>query len=123
MKWNTTDTYPTLLSPGAIQDYAVSDAYLQANVPEDKGIFEFRENSLFIYPDITNAVTGGLLAYAIVALKDIASGDAETDLFPNHQELRQYHELLVLGMIPWIRKHKDPKDDTGFANARAEFEA
>lgn len=113
VKWKSTDWYNTLLRADTLDNYTnytEAEAYLQAKSSVKSAWWEYRDGSLFLYPVPTEAVTGWLKISAIVALVDLASGGAETTIFPRHSELRQYHHVIWLGAVPYVIGHRYESD-------------
>lgn len=110
VKRDTTDDYHTLLSPDSLNNFKVTDGYAQANQSTQTGKWEYRDGSIFLYPVPTVSVTDWLRIHAVKALIDLATGGAETTIFPNHSALRQYHQVIALGAIPWVERHRNVKD-------------
>jgi len=94
IKRATTDTYYTLLKPGALDDNTTDK--IEDIQPKENGFYEVKDSSVFIYPTPLNTVTNGLKMQSIVNLIDLTATDAETLLFPRHTELRQYHYIIAL---------------------------
>lgn len=96
VKRDTDDDYHTLTAPDSLSNIKYVDSYAQANQPTSNGKREYRDGSIFLYPAPTESVTDGLRIHAVKALIDLATGGAETTVFPNHSALRQYHQVIAL---------------------------
>ena len=87
-----------LLTNSKNTEYKQSLASLGTYLPKEQGIFDIKDSSVFVYPTPTNSVTNGIKIQGIVNLIDLDTSDIETDIFPNHTELRQWHYLISMGM-------------------------
>jgi hypothetical protein len=57
--------------------------------------YDKRNGYLYLYPTPTENITDGLKILASVTLPDLETTTLETGIFPNHQQLRQFHNVLV----------------------------
>lgn len=67
--------------------------------------YDKRNGYLYLYPTPTANITNGLKILASVTLPDLEATSVEADIFPNHQEMRQYQDVIVAGLmrqIYWI---------------------
>lgn len=119
VKRKTADEYMEVLRADAIQNYKTSDARLQANASNP--FYEFREGSIFLYPTPTESVTNWLKIYWVKSLIDLVAWSAETTIFPNHSELRQFHQIVALGAIPYVLRHRNV-DTSLVNNAQIQYE-
>ncbi len=110
IKWDTTEDYHTLIKPDSLNNISHSNSYIGDYLSTQSGKWEYRDGSVFIYPTPTVSVTDGLRIHAVKSLVDLATGGAETTVFPNHSTLRQYHQVIALGAIPWVERHRNIKD-------------
>lgn len=94
----TTDTYYTKLKNARDTEYSTSLDDLGGNLPKERGIYDIKGANLVLYPTPTNSVTDGLKIVTIQNLIDLTLVGAETDIFPSHTELRQWHHVIALGM-------------------------
>lgn len=115
VKYASTDTYRALYDFRTLNWYGYSDDYLQANMSHTDGWYEYRENSIFLYPVPDNAVTDWLVVYAVKDMIDLVAWGAESTVYPDHPELRQYHHIIALWMARYMSIHRDDSD-TGKAN-------
>jgi len=119
MKYSDDDEYFSLLDADAMSNFQIAYDNLQESGAE---FYEFRDGSVFINPKPENSVTQWLKVHAIQALIDLATDDAETKVFPNHTELRQYHHIVALGAIPYVERHRDIKDKNNINSSSQMFE-
>lgn len=122
IKRASTDDYHELIDLWSAINKDNSEEYIRENTSQTKAFYEFKDGSIFIYPEPTNTVTWWLKVYAITDLIDLTSGDAETDVFPNHQNLRQYHHVLVLWTIPRFLRHKYKEETNQTIAAQNKYE-
>lgn len=61
---------------------------------------------MFVYPAPTTAVTQWLYVLASTTMIDLLVAWSESDIFPDNPELRNFHQLLVIGMKRWIYQLK-----------------
>lgn len=54
-----------------------------------------RNGYLYLYPTPLVNITNGLKILASVTLPDLLTTSVETDIFPNHQEMRQFQDVIV----------------------------
>lgn len=110
VKYSSTDTYRELYNIWTLGGHQRTDDFLKANRPHNDWRFEYRENSIFLYPTPDNSVTWWLVVYGIVDLIDLVTWGNEASIFPSHSELRQYHNLIALGMVQYLTMHRDDGD-------------
>lgn len=106
IKWKAADSYSTLLRPDDVNNAWVVDGYLGDKLNVANAFWQYRDDSIFIYPTPTESVTWGGIIYAVKALIDLTAAGAETTVFPNHSDLRQYHHLIGLGALPFVLRHR-----------------
>lgn len=106
VKRNTSDDYHQLINVDALNNRKKWYDYVVANQSQVNAFFEYKDWSIFIYPAPENSVTNWLKIHAITDLIDLTSGDAESDVFPWHTSLRQFHDVLVLWTIPRVLRHR-----------------
>lgn len=67
--------------------------------------YDKRNGYLYLYPTPTTNITNGLKVLASVTLPDLLTTSTETDIFPNHQQMRQFQSVMLAGLrfvIYWI---------------------
>jgi len=101
VKNKSTDTYTTKYDPSST-DLSTQTIDEQAISPDQPNFFEIKDGSLFLYPAPTESVTWWLVVEAILTLPDLKVDDTEDAIFPNNTELRDYHEVIAYGIIPYI---------------------
>ena len=100
VKYSSTDTYPTLLKYQAPTTLEKHPDYYKANQPSTSAFFYIQDNSIFIYPAPTEAVTGGLELFVIHKPAAITESTTEAEIeIPS-----QFHSVLVLWMMEYIYK-------------------
>jgi hypothetical protein len=57
--------------------------------------YDMRNGYLYLYPMPTANITDGLKILASVTLPDLETTSTEADIFPNHQQLRQFQDVIV----------------------------
>lgn len=67
-----------------------------------KPYYDKRNWYLYLYPTPTANITDGMKILASVTLPDLETTSIETDIFANHQQLRQFHDVLVAWLIVQI---------------------
>lgn len=83
--------------------------------------YDKRNGYLYLYPTPTENITDGLKILASVTLPDLETTTVEADIFPNHQQLRQFQNVIVAGLmtqIYWITWDTEMKQIT-----KQEFES
>jgi hypothetical protein len=60
--------------------------------------YDKRNGYIYLYPTPTENITDGMKILASVTLPDLETTSTEEDIFPNHQQLRQFHNVLVSGL-------------------------
>lgn len=102
VKYESDDTYRTLMDASTISNYQYSEDYIDDNLHKKDWFFDIKENSILLYPTPTEWVTGGLRVSATLTLPDLTSAGTESDIFPWNSELRRYHEVLAIWMKQYI---------------------
>jgi len=64
--------------------------------------YDKRNGYLYLYPTPTANITDWLKILASVTLPDLETTSAEEDIFPNHQQMRQFQDVIVLGLMAQI---------------------
>lgn len=103
IKYTSEDTYFKNIKPSNTVSKIDYIDNLAANQSYSDAFFTLKNSSLFIYPAPTEAVTNWLTVEAIVTLLDIAADSIESLIFPN-SELRDYHYIIALGIVPYIHR-------------------
>lgn len=111
VKRNTNDAYRSV--PPMKKDYdqnkALDDLEVTTQLP---GFYDIKDSSVFLYPKPTSTImwaatiTNWLQMQAIVNMIDLTLAGTETDIYPGHTELRQYHSLLPLWLAHKIYIYK-----------------
>lgn len=102
VKYKDTDEYKKVLWADTLSNYSNPEQYLRDNTSTANPFYDIRDGSIFIYPEPEEAVTGWLAIYGTISLIDLVSAWAETTIFPINPELRDYHNLLAIGMKQYI---------------------
>ncbi len=110
IKYKSTDTYAQLLDRNDINNFNFTKDYLENTITQQNWFYEIKDSSVFVYPVPDTAVTDWLKAHVIIALKDLVIWWAESTIFPWHSELRQFHQLIVQGMLSWVYWQKQELD-------------
>lgn len=76
-------------------------SWYEVNQSESDPIYFIADNSVFIYPYPSEAVTNGIKFYGIKSLADIVATTAEADLFGGKIPTK-YHNLISEGMEQFI---------------------
>lgn len=95
---SSTDTYYTVIYEKGSKHDTKSTDYEAINA--NPKYYDKRGGYVYLYPTPTENVTNWLKILASVTLPDLETTSAEDDIFPNHQQLRQYHSVLVA----WLRE-------------------
>lgn len=106
LKWSATDNNYSRIEQNTTSNRRRALDFQRDNTTQAWGYFELREWSLFIYPTPTEAVTNWLKVWAVKTLIDLVWGWAETLVFPNQTELRQFHHALAIGMKQYIYSYQ-----------------
>ena len=122
VKWGTEDDQYTLLKSSNNTEYGVWLEYLWDNLAKDNWIYDIKDSAIFIYPTPTQSVTDGIKIQAIISLIDLAWTEDETDIFPWHSELRDWHYMIAKGMERLIYKEKQEIDKSQIAKQEFEVE-
>jgi len=117
IKFNSNDSYHTLVRGGTDSQSNFSDEYLGDNTPQSKSFWQYRDGSIFVYPTPTGAVTSGGRIYANLTLADITALSTADDIFPNHPELVNWHHVVAMGAIPFMMRHRNVKDSNDIKDA------
>lgn len=83
--------------------------------------YDKRNGYLYLYPTPTENITDWLKILASVTLPDLETTTVEANIFPNHQQLRQFRNVIVswlMTQIYWITGDTEMKQI-----AKQEFEA
>ena len=83
--------------------------------------YDKRNGYIYLYPTPTENITDGMKILASVTLPDLETTSTEEDIFPNHQQLRQFHNVLVSGLREVI--YQISWDSELKSIAKQEFEA
>lgn len=118
VKRNTTDKYFTKL-PNSSTNLSSQSIDEQAASPDQWSFVEIKDGSLWLYPAPKNDVIWGLKVEAIVSLLDLEVDSTESEIFPYNSELRDYHKVLALGIVPYI--YGKLKQANEKANAKQEY--
>lgn len=79
-----------------------NDSIDEQAITVDYNFAQIKDGSLFVFPAPTVAVTDWLMIEAIVSLVDLTATDTEALIFPNNTELRDYHEIIAMSIVPYI---------------------
>lgn len=101
VKWLNTDTYYTKYEPSST-DLSTQSIDEQVVSPDQWNFFEVKDGSIFLYPAPTTSITNWLVVEAILTLPDLEVDSTEDEIFPNNTELRDYHEIIALWIVPYI---------------------
>jgi len=112
------DYYTTIYERGAkhvdlFTDYAATNTVTP--------YYDKRNWYIYLYPTPTENITNWIKILASVTLPDLTTSSTEDDIFPNHQQLRQFHNVLVAGMREVIYQISGNADLKPIA--KQEFEA
>lgn len=101
IKWKDTDTYYSKLAQSStnLSTQAIDE---QAADPDQEDFIQIKDGSVFIFPTPTEAVTNGIMVEAIITLDDLTVSSIEEEIFPYNSELRDYHEIIAVGIVPYI---------------------
>jgi len=86
----------------SIQLFDSAKDVLEALTPASWGFFDLKDSSLFIYPTPSEDVNQWLVVWGIVNLIDLTVTDVETDIFPDHSDIRQFIPMLVMWAKPYV---------------------
>lgn len=94
---STDDYYTTIYEKGTkTVDRFTDYEALNASTP----YYDKRNGYLYLYPTPTEDIDDWLKILASVTLPDLETTSTEDEIFPNHQQLRQFHSVL----IAWMRE-------------------
>lgn len=116
IKYTSNDIYYKPINPCPTNNFDKYIDELRANNNESQAFFTLKNSSIFLYPAPKEAVVNGLTVEAIVTLPDLTTTSTETDIFPN-SELRDYHYVIALGIVPYIHKILKQWTDMSIANS------
>lgn len=102
IKWDSDDTYRKLVPADTLASYPLATDELEAQASKEKGFFDIKDGSLFIYPSPEEAITDGLQIGVITTLADLTASTLSANVFPNNSELRDYHDVISIGMKQYI---------------------
>lgn len=120
VKWSSADDYYTLVNNAVIDWY--TDDYLASNLSQDKGFYKIQDSSVFIYPTPTVSVDAWYRVKAIITQPDLSITSEETDIFPRHTELRQFHYVISLWVIADILGIDWKENEKNIAEQRFDLE-
>lgn len=116
IKYTSNDIYYKPINPCPTNNFDKYIDELRATNNESQAFFTIKNSSIFIYPSPKESITNGLTVEAIVTLPDLTITSTESDIFPN-SELRDYHYVIALGIVPYIHKILKQWTDMNIANA------
>ena len=106
IKWASNDSYKSLVNSDTISNYNDSTGDLNANLGISNAFYEVKDGSVFVYPNTTEVITDAVKIQATVTLIDLVIWWTATTIFPNSQDLREYHYLLATWMKQFIYGNK-----------------
>lgn len=109
--------------PGSLSSIYDSLEYYKENKSGARPMYEKKEWSVFIYPVPSENVTDGIKIHGTKLLIDLAASGAETTIFPNHPELRQYHYIIAMGAIGFIERVRNKNDKSLIAQSRIDYKS
>jgi len=86
--------------------------WYETNQSPETPLFTIADNSVFIYPKPSINVTGGIRASVTTIPKDLLIDDTEDKI----KLQRQYHKVLVYGIIPYIYTQRGMLNEAQLAN-------
>lgn len=98
LKYKTTNTEFQKLRESKLSNNSDDLAYYLDNQTEKDPFFIIWDNSVFVYPDPEEVVTGGLKLYGVSNLWDIATGGTEASV----KIPIEHHEKIAIGMMQYI---------------------
>lgn len=116
IRYATDTIYYQPIYPCPTKDFNKYIDELKATQSTSQAFFTLKNSSLFVYPAPTESVTNWLTVEAIVTLPDLTTTSTEADIFPN-SELRDYHYIIALGIVPYIHKILKQWTDVNIANS------
>lgn len=118
IKYLSTDTYYKPIYPCPTNNFDKYIDELRDTNNTSKAFFTLKNSSLFLYPAPVESVENWLTVEAIVTLPDLTTTSTEADIFPN-SELRDYHYVIALGIVPYI--HKILRQWTDVSMSKSEY--
>lgn len=94
VKYVSTDTYPTRLSYVSPNTLEYHPDYYKLNQPKSTAFFYIQDESIFIYPAPTEAITSGLELFVIHKPAAIDTDTTEANI----EIPTQFHRLISLGL-------------------------
>lgn len=119
IKYNTTDDYYTKVRRTDIYNMDREMEWYEENQPSSDPIYHISDNSYFVYPAPTTAVTNGIKGVIVKELRDLTTSDAASDIF-NGKISPKYHSLIELGMLESIYGWQQKPNEA--IKARNDFE-
>lgn len=98
VKYKSTDTEYQKLRESKLANNSDDLAYYQDGQPSTDPFFIIGDNSVFIYPDPEEVVTGGIKLYWVCNLGDIATSGTEVSV----KIPIEHHEKIAIGMMQYI---------------------
>jgi len=96
----TTSDYYTVIREKWAKHSTRSSDYEEENA--NPPYYDMRNGYLYLYPTPLVNITNGLKILASVTLPDLLTTSVETDIFPNHQEMRQFQDVIVAWLAAQI---------------------
>lgn len=118
---NDQDYYKKLPIVDSNQDDVFSDKDKAERIESDWSV-DVIGKYMFVYPAPTTAVTQWLYVLASTTMIDLLVAWSESDIFPDNPELRNFHQLLVIGMKRWIYQLKWQVNEKNDASNEYEME-
>lgn len=115
IKWAATDDFTSLIDSDTLANYPTTTDRLDSQLSKDKGFYDIKDGSYFIYPAPGEAVTNGIEVQATSTLIDLIAWGSENTVYPRNSELRDYHHILATGMkqyIYWEQGLTNDKNDS-----------
>lgn len=118
IKDETTDDYYEVLKQEGVKWKERYTDYEAVNA--NPMYYDKRGGYVYLYPTPADDITNWIKILASVTLPDIDSTATEDEIFPNHQQLRVYHNVLVI----WLKAvvYAIAGDTAMKQEAEAEFE-
>jgi len=111
IKWADTDSFQTLVNSDTLANYPTTTGRLDTQLGTDEWFFDIKDGSYFIYPAPTEAVTDWLQVQATTTLIDLVLWGAENTVFPRNSDLRDYHQVISIGMKQYIYSQQGLTND------------
>lgn len=121
VKYSNNDEYPIKLQHWRIEDYYQSREQLKAELNESEAFWSYENNNIVLFPAPTEDVVWGLIAYWPYVFPDIDDTAWEWDIFPWHDELIGYENILALWVIPYLERHRNIKDKADIQNSEVTY--